>query len=192
MNRDQNLLFGVLAVQLRKITPTQLVDVAGAWATDPSRDLPERLVELGLLSAADKDLVAEICHRAVEDFDGDASKTLLSFGGEDVVHQTFRGSIIMEEDGGVSRIEDLSSSPVSSDPDSVPAVQETPGRYTNPIEHAKGGMGQILIVHDEHLKRDVALKELLPSLSGSSERALPSARSASHSHLWPGFFKKPE
>jgi hypothetical protein len=44
MDRDWNLLFGVFAVQLRKITSSQMVDIAGAWATDPSRDLAERLV----------------------------------------------------------------------------------------------------------------------------------------------------
>ena len=159
MNRDWNLLFGVCAVQRRKITPTQLVDVAASWATDPSRDLSSRLVEVGLLSDDDRKFVEDVCQRAVQDFDGDAGKTLATFGGEEVVHQTFRGSIVMEEDGGVSLVEGLSTIAVELEPDSVPAVQETPGRYTNPIEHAKGGMGQVLILHDEHLKRDVALKD---------------------------------
>jgi len=35
MDRDRNLLFGVLAVQLKKVTPSQIMDAAGAWATDP-------------------------------------------------------------------------------------------------------------------------------------------------------------
>ena len=43
MDRDTNLLFGVFAVQLRKITPPKLVDVAAAWVTDPSRNLAARL-----------------------------------------------------------------------------------------------------------------------------------------------------
>jgi hypothetical protein len=45
MKRDHNLLFGVFAVQLNKVSPAQLMDAAGAWATDPSRDIPTRLVE---------------------------------------------------------------------------------------------------------------------------------------------------
>ncbi len=35
MDRDRNLLFGVLAVQLNKITPRQLVDVAGTCCRGP-------------------------------------------------------------------------------------------------------------------------------------------------------------
>ncbi|MBI4556767.1 MAG: protein kinase [Candidatus Hydrogenedentes bacterium] len=50
----------------------------------------------------------------------------------------------------------------------VPAVQESSGRYTILGERGKGGMGRVLIVHDEHLERDIALKELLPDLPGGS------------------------
>jgi serine/threonine protein kinase len=45
------------------------------------------------------------------------------------------------------------------------AIKETPGRYTLIGEHARGGMGRILVVHDESMGRDVALKELLPEPS---------------------------
>lgn len=48
---------------------------------------------------------------------------------------------------------------------------EAPGRYRFPKEHARGGMGRILVVHDEFLDRRIALKELLDQrseLSGDS------------------------
>jgi len=44
----------------------------------------------------------------------------------------------------------------------VPAVQEHPGRYHHIKVLMAGGMGQINIVHDHHLGRDIALKTLLP------------------------------
>jgi len=52
-----------------------------------------------------------------------------------------------------------------SDPNLTKRVLEAEGRYTHESEHARGGMGRILLVHDEHLGRDVALKELLPELA---------------------------
>jgi WD40 repeat protein/serine/threonine protein kinase len=45
------------------------------------------------------------------------------------------------------------------------AVEEQAGRYRTLGEHARGGMGRILLVHDVYLGRDVALKELAPEAS---------------------------
>ena len=42
---------------------------------------------------------------------------------------------------------------------------ETPGRYEEIREHARGGIGRILLVHDTQLLRDIALKELIPVAS---------------------------
>jgi uncharacterized membrane protein len=42
-------------------------------------------------------------------------------------------------------------------------IHEVPGRYSQRGEHSRGGMGRILLVHDETIGRDVALKELLPA-----------------------------
>ena len=62
--RDCNLLFAVFAVQLRKVTASDAMAVAGAWATDPRRDLAMRLVEGGYLSRADRDFIAGLVAKA--------------------------------------------------------------------------------------------------------------------------------
>ena len=41
-------------------------------------------------------------------------------------------------------------------------LAETSGRYKHVSDFAQGGMGRILLVHDQQLRRSVALKELLP------------------------------
>ncbi len=53
-------------------------------------------------------------------------------------------------------------------------IAEAPGRYTLIGEHARGGMGRVLIVHDESIGRDIALKELLPEFADNGgETPLP-------------------
>ena len=97
MERDRNLLFGVFAVQLGKISPSQLVDVAASWATDPSRDLGERLIEIGMLSSHDEMLISNLVNQVILDHQGDASAALESFGGEAQVRVSFRESIVPGE-----------------------------------------------------------------------------------------------
>ena len=168
MNQDRNLLFGVFAVQLRKVTASQMLAAAGAWASDPSKDLPGRLVEDSVLTAGDRDLIQGLVDHAVQAHDGDATKTLNAFGGHDVVQDTFLGTILRNDSGDVS-LAPSQQPTILSEPSDALGVSETPGRYTRESEHARGGMGRVLLVHDEHLGRDIALKELLPSLSGSSK-----------------------
>lgn len=156
MDRDRNLLFGVLAVQLRKATPQQIMEAAGAWAADPSRGLPERLVAAGHVSDEDRRLLAELVEQAVRASGGDSAKALASLGGREAVERSFGASVRFTPKGDVV--------PGNSAADAVwslSAVDEFPGRYTEGSLHSQGGMGRILVVHDRHLGRDIALKELL-------------------------------
>jgi len=173
MKRDQNLLFGVFAVQLNKVSPTQLMDVAGAWATDPSRDIPTRLVEAKAMGKKDCQLLERLVNEAIAAHDGDSAAALVSFGGEEGISQTFHGTIRLTDSGTV----ELSSAPEvtiplhQQKPDEVPGVIENPDRYTHQSEHARGGMGRILMVHDEYLGREIALKELLPHMGSSGSES---------------------
>ncbi len=171
MKRDHNLLFGVFAVQLQKVSPTELMDVAGAWATDPSRDIPTRLVETKSLAKKDRKLLERLVKEAVAAHNGDSTAALQSFGGEESLQQTFRGTVHLTDSGTVQ----LSAAPEvtiplkEETPDEVPGVIENEGRYTHQTEHARGGMGRILMVHDEYLGRDIALKELLAHMGSQEE-----------------------
>ena len=62
---DKNLLFGVFAVQLRKVTPQEIMAAAGAWAADTTKDIPTRLLQQGVLTPADVEFIARLVDEAV-------------------------------------------------------------------------------------------------------------------------------
>jgi hypothetical protein len=93
MDRDRNLLFGVLAVQLGKVSPAQMMEVAGAWATDPSRDLAQRLLEACSLSEKDCALIQSFADQAIAAHSGDGSAAIECFGGETQVEQSLGPSM---------------------------------------------------------------------------------------------------
>lgn len=47
--RDRNLLFGVIAVQMRFLQPADLAFAAAQWAIDPNQDLGTVQVTMGLI-----------------------------------------------------------------------------------------------------------------------------------------------
>ncbi len=174
MERDWNLLFGILAVRLKKIAPSQLVKAAAAWIEDPAQDVPERLSETEALTQADREAVERLVQAAVDANGGDLAATLALFGGEEQIYECYRGTVVLSESRGVrSAIPPEAAG--FSDMDSVPAVQESPGRYTHVTEYARGGMGRVLLVEDKHLGREVAWKELLPLQGSEVDREEPHA-----------------
>ena len=164
MDRERNLLFGILAVQLKKATPVDLADAAAAWAMDPSRDLCAYLREAEVLNTEECALISALTEEAVRVCGGNAQAALDALGGYGGVHTAFRGTLIL----AAGEVRTLLNPEQGDDiPRTLilPGAEETPGRYTGADEYARGGMGRVLLVHDEHLGRDVALKELLPEFT---------------------------
>lgn len=179
LNRDRNLLFGVFAVQLKRIPASRIMNAAALWASEPDVALGGRLVELGAITEDDKAMLEHLVDEAIKANDGDSGKTLTVFGGEQMVEQTFAGSIRLTNSGGLASTHIVDDVNDYVELEEVPAVSETPGRYGFEKEHSRGGMGRVLLVHDTHLDREIALKELLPLDGGSSATPTPVRQSAS-------------
>ncbi len=159
--RDASLLFGVFAVQFKKISPQQLHEVAALWQKDPSRELSRMLVESGYLTEDDYNHIRRLVDDARTAHEGDPSAALKTFGGQRMLDETYRDVITLSQDD--IRTVPMPEGAIPGIPlDNIDAVSETPGRYTNQSEYARGGIGRVLLVHDQHLGREIAMKELLP------------------------------
>ncbi|MBI2422945.1 MAG: protein kinase [Candidatus Hydrogenedentes bacterium] len=173
MDRDRNLLFGVFAVRLKGISPQNLMDAAAQWALDPSRDISERLVEAKIITMQDREVLLQLVDGAIQAHGGRSEDALHSLGGMKAVEDSFMGSL-QETAEGLSWAIATKAAPLGQfRQQELPIVREVPGRYTRPSERARGGMGRVLIVHDEQLEREIVLKELLPSKSASGGEDLP-------------------
>ncbi len=136
------------------------MEVAAAWAVDPSRDLADRLVDGELVTPEQRDLIWSLVDRTVEAHVGDVVAALETFGGTALIDNTLTGSILATRHG--VEVVLPGPEPVKLELGESLGVPETPGRYSGGSEFARGGMGRVFLVHDVYLGRDVALKELLP------------------------------
>lgn len=159
-SQDLNLLFAVLAVQLKGVSADRLMEAGAAWMVNPEKPLSERVQEMGLLKPDDVTFLNRLVDQTVEACGGDPSVALNTIHGGRVVaqsivsHRAAKGTPphtrLMEGDISFELPEmDLST------------LKEDPGRYSQVSEYGKGGMGRVLLVHDEYLGREIALKELL-------------------------------
>ncbi|MBI1320059.1 MAG: protein kinase [Candidatus Hydrogenedens sp.] len=137
----QSVLFGSTAVRLGKIAPEVLDSTLPGWRELPEHTLYERVISAGLLS---EDAAAEV---------------QASLG---VLHRTGAPTLQVE---GEPAWTPLGAAPAwlniqaLRDGDAV-QVPELPGRYKVIREYGRGGMGRVLLVHDNVLEREIALKEL--------------------------------
>lgn len=127
---------------------------------------------MGVMTDYDRDLLEGLVNEAIRKHGGNAGATLAAFGGSEQI-----GIVLDRREiagpGDTSPKASISASLVAS-LEEILGVDEAAGRYTRESEHARGGMGRILLVHDEYLGRDVALKEVFMGDAGESDGKAPS------------------
>lgn len=152
---EENLYFAAVTALAREVEPRALSDALNCWVRDESLDIAAYLEKQGALPHSAR---MRLAHQAAllisQESNPDApAATMLPAvppkrKGGGAMTATVMGRVVFEDD------------PESQDG----IVDEIAGRYKVIREYAKGGMGRILLVRDEYLGREIALKELRVSI----------------------------
>jgi serine/threonine protein kinase/WD40 repeat protein len=173
---DRNLLLAIFAVQLKAVPADKIVQAGAVWALQPTRSMGDVLVESGALTPDDLAFVEQLVDKAIEAHQGNARTALDAVGGDAQATRTFHGSIRIGKTGHVETVPMVAEPFLRNTEEMLSTAEEIPGRYSFISDYARGGMGRVLLVHDQHFGRQVALKELLmddaASFPGSSEASL--------------------
>ncbi len=163
-----DVLYAVFAQRHGYISSEEFTNIFYSYVVDPSKDILSRLkLKLGKKKFdALKTLVANSMDQ----------KTRMAMENKESERDTQRNHDV----GGLSTIQmsfDVSTSNLGGEgryhTQGVIAISQEPeGRYTIYQEMARGGIGRILIANDEHMGREVAIKELLPQNFGNMGRPL--------------------
>jgi serine/threonine-protein kinase len=180
-NSDQNLLLGVLALQMEFVTRDQLIGAMHEWMRDKKKPLAEVLVGQGILSSKRRTLLDELVQEHLAQHENDPEQSLASVCAREQLRSDLTVSYVRDlhavlsgPAGGRTPAAGVDGTPrtgkraadatpdAGEDPEATEPPRVAGGRYTVLRLHAKGGLGQVLIGTDMEMGRTVAIKEIKP------------------------------
>lgn len=147
---DQNLLFGVLALQRNFLNRDALLAAMHGWVRAPTRTLADVLEERGHLSADQRRAVDLLVQEHLAAHQGKPGLAALGAEAREVLTELSRTSsfrnLIADADSFASLLGDEGPRSIC--------------RYLATRLHAQGGLGLVYVAEDTELGRQVALKEM--------------------------------
>jgi len=145
-NTDEQLLFAVLVTERGFATPEQVATAVKASLTSRKKNLADQLEADGSITDQQKAVISRLVQKALSDQMGTVA--------EDI--ESIRVGVSDNLDDTIGTV-----------------TPEQPGRYSVRNVHGRGGQAKVWRIFDEHIGRDVALKELLPEPGPEGEATSP-------------------
>ena len=171
---DQNLLFGILALQMDFISRDALITGMNAWILDKRRSLGDILIEQKQLVVTRRDLLEALVTEHLKQHGNDAEKSLASLStiasvraDLDKLADRELAASLVHVSMARPTLDPYSTLPPSDTPlSSIGRSKSDSTRFRILRHHAAGGLGQVSVAVDQELSREVALKEIKPQFTG--------------------------
>ena len=158
---DQNLLFGILALQMDFITREQLVAGMNAWVLTKEKPLGDVLSEQQALSAERRGLLDALVAEHLKQHGGDPQQSLAAISSVDNI----KDDLVRINDPDITVSVMQIPTAVAPDPHltmapSVGASTSSGTRFRIVRSYARGGLGEVFVAQDQELHREVAVKQI--------------------------------
>ncbi|MHC4598754.1 MAG: protein kinase domain-containing protein [Planctomycetota bacterium] len=165
MDAEKDLLFALLALQLKFVSKDRLVECGARWASDRAKSLRDLLVERAALDPEVQAALDALVEARVR-IAGDSDTSLLDLNPDDDVHHS-----LLE-----LPLDPITRASLSQAKSSAPPRRSATVRLNEPLDEryrlgreiGRGGLGLVVAARDRALGRDVAVKKMIRNLDDAS------------------------